>query len=146
VAQNRGPRITMMLVLALTAGFRVIQFPRGATISARGGRKAGRRGRRRIIQADQEPENWLSHAATYNEQRFSRSKQSTTRMSIKWHWRGIAAWTRAAARKPPPLVVDGVMYFTTAWSKVISLDAASGVRRWEYDPKVPPEWSGERVL
>ena len=33
------------------------------------------------------------------------------------------------------------MYFTTAWSKVVSLDAASGARRWEYDPKVPPEWA-----
>jgi quinohemoprotein ethanol dehydrogenase len=33
------------------------------------------------------------------------------------------------------------MYFTTTWSKVVSLDAASGALRWEYDPKVPPEWS-----
>jgi PQQ-dependent dehydrogenase (methanol/ethanol family) len=32
------------------------------------------------------------------------------------------------------------MFFTTAWSKVVALDAASGALRWSYDPKVPPAW------
>ena len=40
-----------------------------------------------------------------------------------------------------PLVADGVMYFTTAWSKVAALDAAPGALRWRYDPNVPPAWS-----
>jgi PQQ-dependent dehydrogenase (methanol/ethanol family) len=33
------------------------------------------------------------------------------------------------------------MYFTSAWSKVFALDAATGTKLWSYDPKVPPEWS-----
>ncbi len=35
-----------------------------------------------------------------------------------------------------PLVVDGVMYVTSAWSLVYALDAATGQERWVYDPKV----------
>lgn len=36
-----------------------------------------------------------------------------------------------------PFVVDGVLYSTTAWSKVIAVDAVSGKLLWEHDPKVP---------
>jgi PQQ-dependent dehydrogenase (methanol/ethanol family) len=35
-----------------------------------------------------------------------------------------------------PLVADGVMYVTSAWSLVYALDAATGRERWVYDPKV----------
>ena len=35
-----------------------------------------------------------------------------------------------------PLVADGVMYVTSAWSLVYALDAATGAERWVYDPKV----------
>ena len=38
-------------------------------------------------------------------------------------------------------MVDGVMYFTTAWSKVFALNAATGAPLWAYDPKVNPEWA-----
>ena len=34
------------------------------------------------------------------------------------------------------LVVDGVMFATSAWSLVYALDAATGAERWVYDPKV----------
>lgn len=36
-----------------------------------------------------------------------------------------------------PIVVDGVMYVSTAWSKVYALDAATGQQTWKYDPEVP---------
>jgi PQQ-dependent dehydrogenase (methanol/ethanol family) len=35
-----------------------------------------------------------------------------------------------------PLVVDGVMYVSITWSRVIALDAATGEVRWRYDPGV----------
>ena len=38
-----------------------------------------------------------------------------------------------------PLVHDGVLYTTTAWSKVHAFDARTGARLWSYDPKVPGE-------
>ena len=33
------------------------------------------------------------------------------------------------------------MYFTTAWSKVVALNAATGAPLWTYDPKVNPAWA-----
>lgn len=36
-----------------------------------------------------------------------------------------------------PVVIDGVMYSTSAWSKVQAFDAATGQLRWQFDPKVP---------
>jgi quinohemoprotein ethanol dehydrogenase len=35
-----------------------------------------------------------------------------------------------------PLVVDGVMYVTSAWSIVHAIDARTGTRLWVHDPKV----------
>lgn len=36
-----------------------------------------------------------------------------------------------------PIIVDRTLFSTTAWSKVIAVDAASGRLKWQYDPKVP---------
>jgi quinoprotein glucose dehydrogenase len=35
-----------------------------------------------------------------------------------------------------PIVIDGVMYLSTGFNKVIALDAATGKERWTYDPHV----------
>jgi len=35
-----------------------------------------------------------------------------------------------------PLLVDGTLYLTTAFNRVIALDPATGTQRWAYDPKV----------
>ena len=40
-----------------------------------------------------------------------------------------------------PIVVDGVLYVSTAWSKVKAYDAATGKPLWAYDPEVPGEWA-----
>ncbi|MEO8309057.1 MAG: PQQ-dependent dehydrogenase, methanol/ethanol family, partial [Pseudomonadota bacterium] len=39
-----------------------------------------------------------------------------------------------------PLIVDGAMYVTTSWSRVIALEAGTGKVLWRYDPKVPGDW------
>src|SRR5437868_6182082 len=38
-----------------------------------------------------------------------------------------------------PLVEDGVMYVTSAWSVVYALDGRTGRRIWTYDPRVPKD-------
>jgi quinoprotein glucose dehydrogenase len=56
--------------------------------------------------------------------------------------RGLqVAWvyhTRDAGEKSPiectPIVVDGVMYITTASTKVVALNAATGQEIWQFDP------------
>jgi len=95
----------------------------------------------RIIDADKEPGNWVSHGRTYDEQRFSPLKQITDQnvghLGLAWYF---DVDTRRG-QEATPLVVDGVMYLTTAWSKVVALDATTGAKLWAYDPKVRPEWA-----
>ena len=95
----------------------------------------------RIEAADQEPENWLSHGRTYDEQRYSPLKQINSRnvgsLGLEWYFdfdtrRGLEA---------TPIVVDGMLYTTGAWSQVFALDARSGELLWKYDPEVPGEWA-----
>jgi quinohemoprotein ethanol dehydrogenase len=95
----------------------------------------------RMIRADQEPGNWMSYGRTYSEQRFSPLKQineqNVGKLGLAWY---LDIDTRRG-QEATPLVVDGVMYFSTAWSRVIAAKAATGEKIWSYDPKVPPEWA-----
>jgi quinohemoprotein ethanol dehydrogenase len=95
----------------------------------------------RLLHADQEPGNWMSHGRTYSEQRFSPLKQindqNVAQLGLAWY---VDLDTRRG-QEATPIVVDRVMYFTTAWSKVFAVKAATGEKLWSYDPKVPPEWA-----
>jgi PQQ-dependent dehydrogenase (methanol/ethanol family) len=94
----------------------------------------------RIAAADSEPQNWLTHGRTYSEQRFSPlraiDENNVTRLGLAWYY--DLATTRGV--EATPLVVDGVMYTTSAWSIVYALDAKTGRELWVYDPQVPKRW------
>jgi PQQ-dependent dehydrogenase (methanol/ethanol family) len=96
---------------------------------------------KRLINADKEPGNWMGVGRTYSEQRYSPLKQidehNVGQLGLAWYYdfntqRGIEG---------TPVVVDGVMYVTSAWTITSALDAKTGKELWKYDPKVPPEWS-----
>ena len=95
----------------------------------------------RLLHADQQPGNWMSYGRTYSEQRFSPLTQindhNVGQLALAW---SFDLDTRRG-QEATPLVVDGVLYFTTAWSKVFAVNAATGQRLWSYDPQVPPEWA-----
>jgi len=82
----------------------------------------------------------MSYGRSYTEQRFSPLKnindQNAARLGLAWHF----DLDTRRGQEATPLVVDGRMYFTSAWSKVFALDAATGSLLWSYDPRVPPEW------
>lgn len=40
-----------------------------------------------------------------------------------------------------PIVVDGRMFVTGAWSMVYAIDSGSGELLWSYDPQVPRDWA-----
>lgn len=93
----------------------------------------------RIIAADQEPGNWMSHGRTYDEQRYSPldgvNAGNVGQLGMAWTTKlDIDSGTEAT-----PLVVDGVMYTTGAFSIVYAINAATGELLWKYDPKVPAE-------
>jgi quinohemoprotein ethanol dehydrogenase len=94
----------------------------------------------RLTNADREPGNWMSYGRTYSEQRFSPLKNINDRnigqLGLSWHF----DLDTRRGQEATPVVVDGIMYFTSAWSKVFAVDGATGALLWTYDPKVPPEW------
>jgi quinohemoprotein ethanol dehydrogenase len=96
-----------------------------------------------IVNADSQPENWLTYGRTYNEQRFSPlhsiDDHNANRLGLAWYF----DLDTHRGQEATPIVVDGVMYFSTAWSKVFALNAATGALLWSYDPEVPREWGAK---
>ncbi len=92
---------------------------------------------RRIERAD--AGEWLSYGRTYDEQRFSPldkvNRDNVNTLGLAWY----AEFDTDRGQEATPLMVDGVIYTTTAWSKVFAFDAKTGAKKWEYDPKVPGE-------
>lgn len=91
----------------------------------------------RIIAADQEPGAWMSTGRTYSEQRYSPLKKLDTsnvgKLKLAWTYKlDVDRATEAT-----PIVVDGVMYVTGAYSIVSALDPVTGKELWKFDPKVP---------
>jgi quinohemoprotein ethanol dehydrogenase len=94
----------------------------------------------RIVDAESEPGNWLAHGRTYEEQRFSPlaqiNRDSVSRLGLDWYrnmntTRGLEA---------TPIVVDGMMFLTSTWSRVYALDPVTGAELWAFDPEVPRQW------
>ncbi|MEM8499579.1 MAG: PQQ-dependent dehydrogenase, methanol/ethanol family [Pseudomonadota bacterium] len=90
----------------------------------------------RIIEADDEPHNWLATGRDYLEQRYSPLSQISSTTIGKL---GLAWFTETGSERgleATPLVVDGVMYLTLSWSVLLALDAKTGTELWRYDPHV----------
>ena len=91
--------------------------------------------------ADSDSANWITYGRTYSEQRFSPLKkideQSVSRLGLAWSM----DFPTMRAYEATPLVKDGVMYTTGAWSVVYALDARTGALLWTYDPHVAKDYS-----
>jgi quinohemoprotein ethanol dehydrogenase len=92
----------------------------------------------RLLAADTEPGNWMAPGRNYGEQHFSPLKNIETsnvsQLGLAWSY---DLDTAHRGQESTPLVIDGVMYVTSAWSKLFALDAKSGKPLWTFDPKVP---------
>jgi quinohemoprotein ethanol dehydrogenase len=93
----------------------------------------------KLVNAGDDWANWITHGRTYSEQRFSPLEQinrdTVGGLGLAW----FADMDTARGQEATPLVIDGKLYVTTAWSKVKAYDAATGEPLWEYDPQVPGE-------
>jgi alcohol dehydrogenase (cytochrome c)/quinohemoprotein ethanol dehydrogenase len=94
----------------------------------------------RLLHADSEPSQWLTYGGDYDEQRYSRLTQidrdNVRQLGLKW----FADYDTNLSQDGTPLYIDGVIYVSTAWSKVYAFDARTGKTLWQYDPKTPGEW------
>ena len=115
-----GAAVGLSLAAVVAAGF--APAPRGVD-------------ERRLLGADASAE-WLAAGRTYSEQRYSPLTQVNAetigRLGLAWY--GDIDTERG--QEATPIVVDGVLYVTSAWSMLKAYDAKTGEKLWEYDPKV----------
>jgi len=87
--------------------------------------------------AANEAQNWMSHGRGYDEKRYSPLVQidvnNITQLKLAW----FQDLPTKRGQEATPIVVDGMMFTTSAWSHVQAFDAASGRPLWTFDPKVP---------
>ncbi len=80
---------------------------------------------------------WLTHGRTYAEDRFSPltqvNRDTVGELGVAWSFE----LDTNRGQESTPLVIDGTVYFTSAWSKAFALDARTGAEKWRYDPEVP---------
>jgi alcohol dehydrogenase (cytochrome c)/quinohemoprotein ethanol dehydrogenase len=93
----------------------------------------------RLANAAADTANWMTYGRDYAEQRYSALDQinADTIGDLGLAW--FADLDTARGQEGTPLVIDGRIYITTAWSKVKAYDAATGEPLWQYDPEVPGE-------
>lgn len=81
---------------------------------------------------------WRLHGLDNAETRFSGLEQITPanvgQLGVAWFADFDARSLRGV--EGTPLVVDGVMYASGPWSKIIALNARTGKRLWSYDPEI----------
>ncbi len=86
-----------------------------------------------------EPRNWLMFRRTYDANGYSPLDQISTK-NVK---RLAPAWTFATGlregHQSPPIVNDGVMFFSTPHNHVIALDARTGEQLWRYERELPED-------
>ncbi len=91
----------------------------------------------RLLNADQEPGNWLMYSGNYTGWRFSKLNQITAQnarnLRVKWLFQG----RHNEKFETTPLVVDGIMYLTRPENAVYALDALTGRQLWMYEHRNP---------
>jgi quinoprotein glucose dehydrogenase len=71
------------------------------------------------------------------------SRANVTKLKVAWtfHTRDVSdgsqGWKRSGL-ETTPILVDGTLYLTTAFNRVIALDPSTGEQRWVFDPQIDP--------
>ena len=85
--------------------------------------------------------NWPSFGLTTDEQRFSPldqiNRKTVGNLGLSW----FRDMETNRAQEATPIVMDGVMYLTSTWSRVFAIEALTGEIIWKFDPEVPGEWA-----
>ncbi len=91
-----------------------------------------------LNKAAMDPNNWLHVNGNYSQTRYSPATQiNTTNVS---HLKPAYVFQTAVLESmaTAPLVVNGVMYLTTAFNHVYAIDAVTGKEFWHYTHKMGP--------
>src|ERR1700724_383387 len=88
---------------------------------------------------------WPSYGNDPGEMRYSPlsqiNRENVQTLKVAWifHTGDVSDGSRERKRsgfEATPIFVDGTLYFTTPFNRVIALDPETGKQRWPYDPKI----------
>ena len=104
-------------------------------------------------------QDWPSYGGDNGSSKYSPldqiSAENVDQLEIVWEWLSLDNATVAsnladgnnravpAGYKATPLVVDGIMYVSTSFGRVVALDAANGELRWSFDTRA---WEAGRPM
>ena len=132
--------------LFLSACFSDSQVPASLVVDDAGKQEvAGWVDKARLMDVDDEPEQWLTSGRDFKLQHYSPLRKINTdnvvQLGFAWEYpvsyRGRVQRTLEAT----PQVVDGVMYASGPWGTVYAVDAKTGKEIWRYDPDVDGNWA-----
>jgi len=91
----------------------------------------------RLLNADQEPRNWLMYSGDYAGRRFSALDEikvaNAETLVPKWAYQTMAG----GKFETTPLVVDGILYASGQDDRAFALDARTGRPIWQYQRALP---------
>lgn len=117
--------VILSILLALSPLVSVAQTEYSAAVTAD-----------RLTAAADDQQSWMSYGRTYAEQRYSPldqiNQENVDQLGLAWY----ADMTTSRGQEATPIVVDGAMYVSTAWSLVHAFDVRTGRKLWTYDPQI----------
>ena len=94
---------------------------------------------------DAKVDEWSSYGGDPGGSRFSSlteiNRTNVQHLKVAWTYRtgdisDGAKHPRRSGFEATPIMVDGTLYFSTPYNRVVALDAETGAERWNYDPHI----------
>jgi PQQ-dependent dehydrogenase (methanol/ethanol family) len=124
-----------MIVASRTflAGISIIAFLAGST--------AGVRANDSVLKASSEQEQWAVAGRDYGNTRFSPLKQINAQNASKLSLAYSFSLGSLRSNEASPIVIGNTLYVSTSWGPkyVYALDAATGQRKWTFEPEIPDD-------
>jgi quinoprotein glucose dehydrogenase len=96
-----------------------------------------------------ERSNWPYYGGDAGGMRYSPLTQinpgNVSKIKVAWvfHTEDVSDGKHGSQRsgfEATPILVDGMLFFTTGFNRVIAVSPETGKLQWVYDPKIDPSW------
>ncbi|MCW5970099.1 MAG: pyrroloquinoline quinone-dependent dehydrogenase [Blastocatellales bacterium] len=130
-------RMILMLIIALS----LIAAATARTTQPAAAQQSGKGSTREHIP----PSDWPAYGRDPGGSRYAPiaeiNRENVNDLKVAWSYRTGASEVKAAsannaAFEATPILVDGALFLSTPYSRVISLDPATGGERWTFDPQI----------
>jgi alcohol dehydrogenase (cytochrome c) len=94
-----------------------------------------------VVKAVADPNGWAIAGGDYGNMRFSALKQINSENADKLQLVYSFSLASLRSNESSPIVIGNTMYVSTSWGPkyVYAIDAATGARKWTYEPDIPDD-------